>query len=635
MLSTILPRLREVTRRGEEIVCWCPFHPDGQGRPPHQPNFYINPRKGSWYCHVCREGGSLGELARRLGLSDLNTKPPRHQENSTLFTGDNVEHANLPPLAHCNESEPALLGDGVALGRSLPPAPAEPEAVYSYYDETGHTLLYEIVRYPGKQFRGRRPDPARPGQYLWNLEGVPRALYNLPLILQSAGDSQGLDSHDTHGQDARATPPIYIVEGEKDADALLAAGPIAVSPPHGAGKWRAEYNHYFRGRDVIILPDNDEPGLAHAHEVARNLLYLASSVKVVKLPFLEEKGDVSNWLAGGFGVYELEQLVAQEPEFGDVPPFSLPGEFDFAELREQAQREGCSLQFLPFLDGGERPLFAADYATLMAGYPKAGKTSLLAPLACQWAAELGYRTLYITEEPLNIWGGRLTAMPVAARRKVRGVCGLGQLPLDLLRRAERGYEKVVIVDTTNLLGIQDGNDAATVWRALSPWIEMARRWRKTIIFAHHTNKHIAGDLRAVAGSYNFAAIVDCVMVLRPDDGDRRTLGGAARLFAIEPVMYDLTPEGMHVLGNPGQVELAKVEERVLEALGEAGKWMKQGEIAAQLPDPKPSKAQLRLALGEMAKAGKVERDPHLSQGYRQGLTYRWRVPATMQTALLT
>jgi putative DNA primase/helicase len=92
---------------------------------------------------------------------------------------------------------------------------------------------------------------------------------------------------------------VFLCEGEKDADNLAALGLIATTALGGAGKWRGVYTGYFSGKPVVILPDNDQPGREHAEIVARALYGVASSVRVLALPRLPEKGDVSDWLAAG------------------------------------------------------------------------------------------------------------------------------------------------------------------------------------------------------------------------------------------------------------------------------------------------------------------------------------------------
>ena len=185
------------------------------------------------------------------------------------------------------------------------------------------------------------------------------------------------------------------------------------------------------------------------------------------------------------------------------------------------------------------------------------------------------------------------------------------------------------MDTTNLLGIQDGNDSSTVWAALAPWVEMARAKSKTIILAHHTNKSLSGDLKAVAGSYNFAAIVDCVLLLRPDESPhRRVLGGASRIFAVEQVMYELQEGELRYLGHPNEVELETVASRCLEVLGVLpGERKTTREIMEALEEPRPGLTWTQRALTSLAEKGDVLRYPPIEEGPKSGATYRWWVPA--------
>jgi hypothetical protein len=166
---------------------------------------------------------------------------------------------------------------------------------YDYHD-ADDKLLFQVVRYDyPKDFRQRRPDPQNPGKWIWNMTGVDRVPYRLPELLKAE--------------------TVYIVEGEKDCDRLAALGLVATTNPGGAGKWRADYNRYFQGKAVVILPDNDAPGKAHAQDVARNLHGVAASVKVVELPGLLEKGDVCDWIAAGRTVEDLQTLVDAAPEW--------------------------------------------------------------------------------------------------------------------------------------------------------------------------------------------------------------------------------------------------------------------------------------------------------------------------------
>lgn len=174
---------------------------------------------------------------------------------------------------------------------------------YDYTYEDGK-LAYQTVRLNPKDFRQRRPDPDKPKEWLWNLNGMRLVPYALPALLSAYPE--------------RA---ISVCEGEKDADALRRIGLIATTNVCGAGKWREEYNRYFYRRKVVLFGDNDEGGRQHVRQVETHLSQVVSSLRIVELPGLPEKGDLSFWL-GQFPVStpqnqklkELHQLVKAAPE---------------------------------------------------------------------------------------------------------------------------------------------------------------------------------------------------------------------------------------------------------------------------------------------------------------------------------
>jgi hypothetical protein len=172
-------------------------------------------------------------------------------------------------------------------------------AEYDYRDEAG-VLRYQTVRFCPKDFRQRRPDSK--GGWIWNLKGVGRLLYRLPELLASP-----------------ITEPVFGCEGEKDVDNLRRLGLVATCNPLGAGKWLKCFNEVLRGRRVVLLPDNDEPGRLHMEDVRRQLDGVASSVAIVNLPDLPPKGDVSDWLDQGgtkHGLLEMAQAAENRPAAG-------------------------------------------------------------------------------------------------------------------------------------------------------------------------------------------------------------------------------------------------------------------------------------------------------------------------------
>jgi len=167
-------------------------------------------------------------------------------------------------------------------------------AAYSYTDENGK-LLFQVVRRPLKSFCQRRPDGS--GKWIYNLKGVRRVLYRLPGLLNA---------------DRNAV--VWIVEGEKDADALAGLGLVATTNSGGVGKWRKSYNQALEGRHVVIFPDCDEAGYKHAVNVAEALQGVAESIKIVELPDQSPGGDVSDYLIN-HTKEDLWALVEDTPDW--------------------------------------------------------------------------------------------------------------------------------------------------------------------------------------------------------------------------------------------------------------------------------------------------------------------------------
>lgn len=204
------------------------------------------------------------------------------------------------------------------------------ETVYQYLDENG-TLLFEAIRKEPKSFRQRRPNPGfapdvppskENPEYLYNLEGVRRVPYRLPFLLSALS----------------RTPDkmVMVVEGEKDVETAVSAGIIATCNPMGAGKWSDEYSQYLKGANVVVVPDEDEPGLAHAKAVCESLKGVARTVRMVRLPCPDPKPkgfDFSDWWLGVLkGTLEhkkneLKKLVNATPLYGTAEksaPVTVP-----------------------------------------------------------------------------------------------------------------------------------------------------------------------------------------------------------------------------------------------------------------------------------------------------------------------
>jgi hypothetical protein len=235
----------------------------------------------------------------------------------------------------------------------------EPIASYRYTDESGN-VLYEVCRFEPKDFRQRRPNGN--GGWIWNLKDTRRVLYRLPQVLQAE--------------------TVWLCEGEKDADNLHALDLSGTTSPQGAGKWPklcAEYKIHepLRGKHVLICPDNDEQGRKHAEDVGRSLHGLAAAVKIITLPDLPEKGDVSDFIEQ----HGPEQAKAKLLEIAErTPPYKSrrtgPEIITFSDLMDMTLPEP------QWVIHGLLP----EGLCILAGAPKIGKSWLAQHLSLSIAA---------------------------------------------------------------------------------------------------------------------------------------------------------------------------------------------------------------------------------------------------------
>jgi hypothetical protein len=146
-------------------------------------------------------------------------------------------------------------------------------AAYDYTDADG-ALLYQVIRCEPKDFRQRRPDGS--GGWINQLGDITRVPYRWPELVKFPDAT------------------VFVTEGEKDADRVAELGHCATTV--AGGKWTDDCAKALAGRDVLILEDNDEPGRKKALAAATALHGTAASVRIVRLPDLPDKGDVSDWL---------------------------------------------------------------------------------------------------------------------------------------------------------------------------------------------------------------------------------------------------------------------------------------------------------------------------------------------------
>lgn len=277
--------------------------------------------KGTWYDNEAGEGGGVLALVKRqTGLTNGRAVSYLREDLSIPIEDDR-------PL-------------------QKPATPKRIVATYDYFDEDGD-LVFQVCRYEPKDFRQRRPDPTGREEWSWSVKGVRQVPYHLIDILNLEG---------------RGT--VYVVEGEKDADKLKAAGFVATCNAGGAGKWPETFREFFGGLDVVIIPDNDDAGRNHCDLVGANLVGVAESVRICDLPELPHKGDVSDWIEAGNDPRLLPTM--QTRPWTPSPPKSAFGAIRWADMDAVSIRQDWLVEDL---------IFQGD-AGLMFGASGSGKSFL-------------------------------------------------------------------------------------------------------------------------------------------------------------------------------------------------------------------------------------------------------------------
>jgi 5S rRNA maturation endonuclease (ribonuclease M5) len=251
-MNSILSRLNGVKPCGNGWKALCPAHDD------QKQSLHVSEGKDGRVLIHCHAGCSVNNICQALGI-DLRDLFPQK------------------PKVYAGGKSPIV-------------------ATYDYRAANGK-LLFQVCRTADKRFFQRRPDGK--GGWINGLGDVKPVLYRLPEVLQALKQGE----------------TIFIPEGEKDVDNLARLGLAATCNPMGAGKWRDHYSNWLKGANVVILPDNDEPGRKHAQQVAQSLYGKAASVKVLELPGLPAKGDVSDWLEAGHTKEELMRLAEETPDW--------------------------------------------------------------------------------------------------------------------------------------------------------------------------------------------------------------------------------------------------------------------------------------------------------------------------------
>ena len=243
----------------------------------------VDVAKGTWFDHEAKEGGGVIDFLKREGVREIPQWLKQH---------------------------------GLQRRRRR-----SPEAVQDRRDLRLHRRIRRAA-VPGLPSRAEVLSPAAPG--------TPG---------RSAGQGEGWLGVERQRRAAGAVPPARVDRGGGARTSAVRGrgrkGRSHARPPRhpgdlqcrGRDKWHPGFAEHLAGADVIVIPDNDKDGHEHAQEVARSLVGKAARIRVVELPGLPDKGDVSDWFAAGGTVEEFNALVDQAPDWtdnGTPPPDETP-----------------------------------------------------------------------------------------------------------------------------------------------------------------------------------------------------------------------------------------------------------------------------------------------------------------------
>ena len=393
---------------------------------------------------------------------------------------------------------------GMARDPSFMPKDKNKITVFDYIGAHG-VLEYQVIRTDfadgSKTFRQRRPDGQ--GGWINSIKEIKRLPYNLPEVLH------------------RTKRWVWVVEGEKCVERLRDLDIVATTNNGGSGNWSQDLNEWFKGRKVVVVPDNDEAGHKHAAKVINELLPVAEEIRLLDLSAeLKAKGDVVDWIDSG---KTKEQLIAKV-KAAQVIAEQLPdpGEIE-VENRETFQTMSIdSLMSMPPVKWLVDGLLTRFGFSVMYGQPGCGKTFLALDIALSVAIGRDFHgrptdqgdVLYIAGEGVGGLGKRIK---VWVEYRGSGV-NSKEIPFDVLPTAvnmtspadtekliatieekeeQRGSKfSLIVIDTVAraLLGA-DENSATDVGKFVKACDILREAIGCAVIGIHHQGKDGAKGMR--------------------------------------------------------------------------------------------------------------------------------------------
>ena len=293
---------------GDQLVGLCPFHED------HASSFSVNMKTGQWKCYAgCGSGNVVSFHAKITQSTTREAYVELAREYHIPLKGATSRTSkSIPGSSSVKKTIPfEVLQQTLPLsGQLQDKLTRERGWSKSVCDE------YQIGWHEKKR---RFTIPI----YDDDLEIV-----NIRLYQPGAGNNKIMSWGSGYGSSRlyplgildrarREERPVYLCEGEPDTLCGLSHGMLCITQTAGVSTWRAsEWNALFKGLDVIVCYDNDDPGRMGVEKVTQYLPRLAKSVRVVKWPeWMGEKEDLTDWFVKhGKTVADLEAITQEIPQ---------------------------------------------------------------------------------------------------------------------------------------------------------------------------------------------------------------------------------------------------------------------------------------------------------------------------------
>ncbi|MFL2915356.1 MAG: AAA family ATPase [Nitrospinia bacterium] len=414
----------------------------------------------------------------------------------------------------------------------------------SPYRDEGGQLLYEVVRYEPKDFRQRRLN--NKGGWVWDLKGVRHVPYRLPELIAS-------------------TDMVYIPGGEKDVEALVKLGLTATTNACGEGNWRSEFNEYLKGRDVVILEDNDEKGRKHGRVISESLHGIANEIRIIRFEELSQGGDVTDYLQNN-NYDDFVGRVKAAPLFKGSYSEYFPSSSLIEELETWNHIRGLEVKIEWIVDR----LIPKESITILFGKGGIGKTWLVMDIARCIGSGIDYLGYKAQQAPVIFidFENPITVLNTRTQRlgEAKGVhfWRMGnELKPPMLDSSEWEQYKelpkgaVLVFDTLRASQSGDENQSKDMAKVMNRMKEL-RDLGFTIILLHHTAKNTDNVSKGSTAIVDLADHILGLTRVRQKEGGQDTVADDdVEGFDTESVYYfgnyqktRFEPHGIHLTLNP-------------------------------------------------------------------------------------